>query len=210
MKFSKDQQVAIDIKGTNVLVSAGAGSGKTAVLTERVVSLLNDDLKINNILVLTFTKNAAKEMKDRIRLKLEDKNDSSNLLLLDNSYITTFDAFSLSILERYHDILNLSPGIGVLSEEALSYITRENIKKIFNKLDIKNRSLYIWKVYVFYLFNDHICIIFRRHFLYHNNEGIFLSPSETEALFLYKYDNEKKEFFLDKTIFDSSIPIKRV
>ena len=78
------------------------------------------------------------------------------------------------------------------------------------KLDIKNRSLYIWKVYVFYLFNDHICIIFRRHFLYHNNEGIFLSPSETEALFLYKYDNEKKEFFLDKTIFDSSIPIKRV
>ena len=137
MKFSKDQQVAIDIKGTNVLVSAGAGSGKTAVLTERVVSLLNDDLKINNILVLTFTKNAAKEMKDRIRLKLEDRNDSLNLLLLDNSYITTFDAFSLSILERYHDILNLSPGIGILSEEALSYITRENINKIFYKAEYK-------------------------------------------------------------------------
>ena len=137
MKFSKDQQVAIDIKGSNVLVSAGAGSGKTAVLTERVVSLLNDDLKINNILVLTFTKNAAKEMKDRIRLKLEDRNDSSNLLLLDNSYITTFDAFSLSILERYHDILNLSPGIGILSEEALSYITRENINKIFYKAEYK-------------------------------------------------------------------------
>ena len=85
-------------------------------------------------------------------------------------------------------------------------LEEENIKKIFNKLDIKNGSLYIWKVYVFYLFNDHICIIFRRHFLYHNNEGIFLSPSETEALFLYKYDNEKKEFCLDKTIFDSSIP----
>ena len=137
MKFSKDQQVAIDIKGSNVLVSAGAGSGKTAVLTERVVSLLNDDLKINNILVLTFTKNAAKEMKDRIRLKLEDRNDSSNLLLLDNSYITTFDAFSLSILERYHDILNLSPGIGVLSEESLAYITRENINKIFYKAEYK-------------------------------------------------------------------------
>ena len=137
MKFSKDQQVAIDIKGSNVLVSAGAGSGKTAVLTERVVSLLNDDLKINNILVLTFTKNAAKEMKDRIRLKLEDRNDSHNLLLLDNSYITTFDAFSLSILERYHDILNLSPGIGILSEEALAYITRENINKIFYKAEYK-------------------------------------------------------------------------
>jgi len=130
MKFSEDQQRAIEARGTNVLVSAGAGSGKTAVLTERVVNLLNDNLKINNILVLTFTNNAAKEMKDRIRLKLEDKNDHENLLLLDNSYITTFDAFSLSVLERYHDILDLSPGIGILSEEVLSYITRQNIKKI--------------------------------------------------------------------------------
>ena len=137
MKFSEDQQRAIEARGTNVLVSAGAGSGKTAVLTERVVNLLNDNLKINNILVLTFTNNAAKEMKDRIRLKLEDKNDHENLLLLDNSYITTFDAFSLSVLERYHDVLDLSPGIGILSEEVLSYITRQNIKKIFYKPEYK-------------------------------------------------------------------------
>jgi len=137
MKFSEDQQRAIEARGTNVLVSAGAGSGKTAVLTERVVNLLNDNLKINNILVLTFTNNAAKEMKDRIRLKLEDKNDHENLLLLDNSYITTFDAFSLSVLERYHDVLDLSPGIGILSEEVLSYITRKNIKKIFYKPEYK-------------------------------------------------------------------------
>ena len=102
------------------------------------------------------------------------------------------------VYNEIKDFFPLKGERGILEEE--------NIKKIFNKLDIKNGSLYIWKVYVFYLFNDHICIIFRRHFLYHNNEGIFLSPSETEALFLYKYDNEKKEFCLDKTIFDSSIP----
>lgn len=137
MKFSEDQQRAIEARGTNVLISAGAGSGKTAVLTERVVNLLNDNLKINNILVLTFTNNAAKEMKDRIRLKLEDKGDIENLLLLDSSYITTFDAFSLSIVERYHDVLNLSPGIGILSEEVLAYITRQNIKKIFYKEEYK-------------------------------------------------------------------------
>ena len=121
MKFSEDQQRAIEARGTNVLVSAGAGSGKTAVLTERVVNLLNDNLKINNILVLTFTNNAAKEMKDRIRLKLEDKNDHENLLLLDNSYITTFDAFSLSVLERYHDVLDLKKIFNVLFKSSINF-----------------------------------------------------------------------------------------
>ena len=70
-------------------------------------------------------------------------------------------------------------------------------------------EVYIFGKFMYFTYLMTI-IIFRRHFLYHNNEGIFLSPSETEALFLYKYDNEKKEFSLDKTIFDSSIPIKRV
>ncbi len=124
------------------------------------------------------------------------------LLITEKGQIIENKYFGEDVYNEIKDFFPLKGERGILEEE--------NIKKIFNKLDIKNGSLYIWKVYVFYLFNDHICIIFRRHFLYHNNEGIFLSPSETEALFLYKYDNEKKEFFLDKTIFDSSIPIKRV
>ena len=124
------------------------------------------------------------------------------LLITEKGQIIENKYFGEDVYNEIKDFFPLKGERGILEEE--------NIKKIFNKLDIKNRSLYIWKVYVFYLFNDHICIIFRRHFLYHNNEGIFLSPSETEALFLYKYDNEKKEFCLDKTIFDSSILIKRV
>ena len=124
------------------------------------------------------------------------------LLITEKGQIIENKYFGEDVYNEIKDFFPLKGERGILEEE--------NIKKIFNKLDIKNGSLYIWKVYVFYLFNDHICIIFRRHFLYHNNEGIFLSPSETEALFLYKYDNEKKEFCLDKTIFDSSIPIKRV
>ncbi|WP_454985266.1 hypothetical protein [Capnocytophaga gingivalis] len=120
------------------------------------------------------------------------------LLITEKGQIIENKYFGEDVYNEIKDFFPLKGERGILEEE--------NIKKIFNKLDIKNGSLYIWKVYVFYLFNDHICIIFRRHFLYHNNEGIFLSPSETEALFLYKYDNEKKEFCLDKTIFDSSIP----
>ena len=120
------------------------------------------------------------------------------LLITEKGQIIENKYFGEDVYNEIKDFFPLKGERGILEEE--------NIKKIFNKLDVKNGSLYIWKVYVFYLFNDHICIIFRRHFLYHNNEGIFLSPSETEALFLYKYDNEKKEFCLDKTIFDSSIP----
>ena len=120
------------------------------------------------------------------------------LLITEKGQIIENKYFGEDVYNEIKDFFPLKGERGILEEE--------NIKKIFNKLDKKNGSLYIWKVYVFYLFNDHICIIFRRHFLYHNNEGIFLSPSETEALFLYKYDNEKKEFCLDKTIFDSSIP----
>ena len=120
------------------------------------------------------------------------------LLITEKGQIIENKYFGEDVYNEIKDFFPLKGERGILEEE--------NIKKIFNKLDIKNGSLYIWKVYVFYLFNDHICIIFRRYFLYHNNEGIFLSPSETEALFLYKYDNEKKEFCLDKTIFDSSIP----
>ena len=69
-KWTKEQKQAIDIEGCNVLVSAGAGSGKTAVLSERVLRKVRMGIPIDKMLILTFTKAAAKEMRDRIRNKL--------------------------------------------------------------------------------------------------------------------------------------------
>ena len=66
-KWTKEQQSAIDLKGTNIIVSAGAGSGKTAVLTARVGRILSEGTHIDELLILTFTKAAAGEMKERIR-----------------------------------------------------------------------------------------------------------------------------------------------
>ena len=69
-KWTEEQQLAIDIKHEdvgNIIVSAGAGSGKTAVLKERVVEIIKRGVSINNLLILTFTNDAAHEMKDRIR-----------------------------------------------------------------------------------------------------------------------------------------------
>ena len=69
MKWTSEQLDAINKSGSNIIVSAGAGSGKTAVLTERVITKLKTS-SVNQLLILTFTNNAAKEMKERIKKKL--------------------------------------------------------------------------------------------------------------------------------------------
>lgn len=67
MAWTKEQELAINENGTNIIVSAGAGSGKTAVLTARTMRILNSGIHVNQLLILTFTKAAAGEMKERIR-----------------------------------------------------------------------------------------------------------------------------------------------
>ena len=69
--WTKEQSDAINKDGTNIIVSAGAGSGKTAVLSERVLRKLKEGVNVNELLILTFTKAAAKEMKERIRKKIK-------------------------------------------------------------------------------------------------------------------------------------------
>ena len=98
--WTEDQTKAIQNEGKNIIVSAGAGSGKTAVLTERVLRKLREGVNINELLILTFTKAAAQEMKDRIRKEIrKDSSLKRQLELIDASYITTFDSFALSILK---------------------------------------------------------------------------------------------------------------
>ena len=73
-RWTGAQQRAIDLRDTNILVSAAAGSGKTAVLVERILNLLEYDHKdIDSMLIVTFTNAAAKEMKDRIQKKLQSR-----------------------------------------------------------------------------------------------------------------------------------------
>ena len=98
-KWTKEQEQAINEKGTNIIVSAGAGSGKTAVLSERVIRILKEGVHVNELLILTFTKKAAFEMKERIRDKIsKEESLIEELDYLDSSYITTFDSFALSIV----------------------------------------------------------------------------------------------------------------
>ena len=113
MAWTKEQLKAIEESGNNILVSAGAGSGKTAVLTTRVMEKVHQGIHVNELLILTFTNAAASEMKERIKKNLVKEHNEEELSLLDSSYITTFDSFSLSLVKKYHYLLNLPKKISI-------------------------------------------------------------------------------------------------
>ena len=142
-KFTEEQQRAIDLEGENILVSAGAGSGKTAVLSERVLRKVMEGVPVNQLLILTFTKKAASEMKERIRKKLRKANLTSQLELLDSSFITTFDAYSMAIVKKYADNLNISRNLEVMDDVILSLKEDEIIDEIFKEYyDNKDERFY--------------------------------------------------------------------
>ena len=130
--WTKEQLDAINLSGTNIIVSAGAGSGKTAVLTERVINKIKNNIHINELLILTFTNNAAAEMKTRIKkaiLQLEDIKEEASLV--ESSYITTFDAFVLSLVKKYHYLLNLSKDISIIDTSIINKTKKEYLNSIF-------------------------------------------------------------------------------
>ena len=132
-KWTDDQWLAIWKDNSNILVSAGAGSGKTAVLTERVIRKISCNINVNELLVLTFTNEAAKEMKSRIREAISKKGLKEQLDLLESSYITTFDSFALSLVKKYHYALNISKNITNIDASIINIKKRELLDDILEK-----------------------------------------------------------------------------
>ena len=130
--WTPDQLRAIKESGSNIVVSAGAGSGKTAVLTERVITKLSS-CDINRLLVLTFTNAAAAEMKDRIRKAIIKNKMTNQLDYLDSAYITTFDSFAGSIVRKYHYLLNIPSNVRVVDDTVIAIETEKIIDEIFEK-----------------------------------------------------------------------------
>lgn len=133
MGWTLEQEQAITEEGQNIIVSAGAGSGKTAVLTERVIRKLKNKTHINELLILTFTNAAANEMKERIRKSISaTKGLEEELTLIDSAYITTFDAFSLAIVKKYHTRLNISNDIKITDEVVINLALNKILDEIFD------------------------------------------------------------------------------
>lgn len=133
-RWTKEQEEAIYTSGKNIIVSAGAGSGKTAVLSERVLHKIEEGTHVNELLILTFTRAAADEMKDRIRKKISGKEElKKELTLLNSSYITTFDSFALSVVKKYHYLLNITDNINITDESIVKIQNKKILDLIFER-----------------------------------------------------------------------------
>lgn len=152
-RWTDEQLDAINLEGNNIIVSAGAGSGKTAVLSERVLRKVKNGIHVDELLILTFTNAAAKEMKDRIRSKLKKENYLKEVDLIDNAFITTFDSFSLSIVKKYHTILNISKEIEITDNSLLNIEKQRIIDEIFDSY-YENSNPYFEKVIHDFCFKD--------------------------------------------------------
>ena len=134
--YTPDQQKVIDLRNCNILVSAAAGSGKTAVLTERIVQRICDEedpVQIDRMLIVTFTKAAAAEMRERIgdalrnRLALEPKNAHlrKQITLLNGALITTIDSFCLYLIRNHFHEIQLDPGFRIADEGEIKLLKDE-------------------------------------------------------------------------------------
>ncbi|MDR0220585.1 MAG: UvrD-helicase domain-containing protein, partial [Lachnospiraceae bacterium] len=136
MKYTREQQAAIAMRGRDILVSAAAGSGKTAVLANRIVDIVadtDDPVDIDRLLVLTFTNLAAGEMRERIGKLLGERLDADpenahlqkQATLLYNAQITTIDSFCLYILRNHFQAIGLDPGFRVADEGELKLLYQD-------------------------------------------------------------------------------------
>lgn len=129
MNWTTEQNEAIQIRDKSILVSAAAGSGKTAVLVERIKQiLLEEKISLDEILVLTFTNAAASEMKEKIVNALPEQ-----IELIQNSHIGTFHAFALDIIGRYFHLIDLEPGFSVCDDERRILLQNEAMDQLFEK-----------------------------------------------------------------------------
>lgn len=142
VNWTKEQKLAIEEAGNNILVSAAAGSGKTAVLVERIIQKLIDPenaLDIDEIFVSTFTNAAAEEMRNRIGEALEKaiaENPSSShlkkqLSLLQQAHISTLHSFCTTVVRQYAYKLDLDPAFRIADEMEIELIKQEVIDEMF-------------------------------------------------------------------------------
>ena len=126
-QWTPDQKKVIDLRNRNLLVSAAAGSGKTAVLIERILNLISDPVRpvdIDELLVVTFTRAAAGEMRERLNTAIEKKLSEGEeeehltrqLTLIQSAQITTIDSFCSYILKSYFHVIGLDPNYRVMDE----------------------------------------------------------------------------------------------
>ncbi len=139
--WTDEQQKVIDLRDRNILVSAAAGSGKTAVLVQRIITMLTQDdppLNVDELLVVTFTESAAAQMKERVLFAIEEKlkeNPADEHLamqatLIGNAKITTIDSFCQSVIKDHFHAIDLDPSFRVGEEGELRLLRHDVLDEL--------------------------------------------------------------------------------
>ena len=142
VKWTKEQFLAIKEKGENILVAAAAGSGKTAVLVERIINkIINEKIDIDKILVVTFTKSAASEMRARILDAIyenieknpEDLHLQKQITLLSKANICTIDSFCLDVVKNNFFEIGISPNLKIADNTEIEILKQETLEDLFEE-----------------------------------------------------------------------------
>ena len=142
--WTEEQQKVIDLRNRNILVSAAAGSGKTAVLVERIITMLTKDptpVNVDRLLIVTFTEAAAAEMKERIRVAIEkaleaypeNEHLKQQATLIHNARITTIHSFCLSVIRDHFPAIDLDPGFRVGEEGELKLLRHDVLETVLEE-----------------------------------------------------------------------------
>ena len=142
MKWTEEQQKVITLRDRNILVSAAAGSGKTAVLVQRILSKIMDPEKpvdIDRLLIMTFTRAAAGEMRERIEKALDqalaadpdNEHLQRQMMLIHTAQITTIDGFCSYVIRNYFHLIGLDPGYRTADEGELKLLQEDVLKELF-------------------------------------------------------------------------------
>ena len=144
VSWTTEQQQVIDLRNRNILVSAAAGSGKTAVLVERIVKIITDknhSVDIDHLLIVTFTNAAAAEMRERIGNAIEKVLDEQpgnehllrQLTLIHNAQITTIDSFCLYVVRNHFHEIDLEPNFRIGDEGELKLLREDVLDRVLEQ-----------------------------------------------------------------------------
>ncbi len=154
MQWTEEQQKVIDLRNRNILVSAAAGSGKTAVLVERIISLITEGdkpLDIDRLLIVTFTNAAAAEMRERIGEAIEKKitemPDNHHLqkqsTLVHSAQITTIHSFCLNVIRNHFHTIDLDPSFRIADESELTLMKSDVISDLLESCYEEGREEFL-------------------------------------------------------------------
>ena len=149
--WTDEQKQVIHLRNRSLLVSAAAGSGKTAVLVERIIQKVTSKthpMDIDQLLVVTFTKAAASEMRERVMAAIDEKllEDPENThlqkqkMLLPTAMITTIDSFCMSVLREHFDAIDLDPSFRVGDPQEMTLLKQDVAEQLLEDCYIEGRQ----------------------------------------------------------------------